>query len=221
MKVLIIEDNDILRSNVKKYLEIKWHTAEWHETFQWATYKIMTGSYDVVVLDLGLGSQEGDGLDICREIREKGNTIPILMLTARTLTPQKIEWLDCGADDYMTKPFDYDELLARLKSIIRRDHSLKGNVLNLDNDITIKVDEMSVEKDWVDVHLSKLEFNLLLYLAQNTWRALTKEEITEKVWWEIDMFQESRTLDIYIGYIRKKLGKDIVDTVRGVWYIMK
>lgn len=221
MKVLVVEDNDILRNNVKKFLEIKWHKAQGHENFEWATYEIMTGNYDVVILDLGLGSEQGDGLDICREVREKWNTVPILMLTARTLTPQKIEGLDSWADDYMTKPFDYEELLARLKTLIRRDHSLKGDVLKIHNDITIKVEEMKVEQDGVDVHLSKLEFNLLLYLAQNMWRALTKEEITEKVWWEIDMFQESRTLDIYIGYLRKKLGKDIVETVRGVWYIME
>ena len=221
MKALIIEDNDILRSNVKKYLEIKGHTADGHGEFEWASYKIMTGNYDVVILDLWLGSEQGDGLDICREVREKWNTVPILMLTARTLTPQKIEWLDSWADDYMTKPFDYEELLARLKTLIRRDHSLKWDVLKIHNDITIKVEEMKVEQDGGDIHLSKLEFKLLLYLAQNMGRALSKEEITEKVWGEIDMFQESRTLDIYIWYLRKKLWKDIVETVRGVWYIME
>ncbi len=220
MKVLVIEDNDILRSNVVKYLEIKWHSADGYDSFEWATYKIMTENYDIVILDLGLGSTEWDGLDICREVREKGNTIPILMLTARTLTPQKIEGLESGADDYMTKPFDYEELLARLKTLIRRDHSLKGDVFKIGKDITIKVEEMKVEQNGNDIHLSKLEFNLLLHLAQNKWRALTKEEITEKVWGEIDMFQESRTLDIYIWYLRKKLGKDVVDTVRWVWYIM-
>ena len=220
MKVLIIEDNDILRNNVKKYLEIKWHVADGHETFEGASYKIMTNNYDIIILDLGLGGEEWDGLDVCRDIREKWNTVPILMLTARTLTTQKIEWLECWADDYMTKPFDYEELLARLKTMVRRNHSLKWDVLKLENDIVIKVEEMKVEKDGINIHLSKLEFNLLLYLAQNKGRALTKEEITEKVWWEIDMFQESRTLDIYIGYLRKKLGKEVVDTVRGVWYIM-
>lgn len=219
MKVLIVEDNDVLRWNVKKYLEIKWNVADDHNTYEWAVYKIMTGSYDIVILDLGLGSDEGDGIDICKEIREKGNTVPVLMLTARTLTPQKILGLNSGADDYMTKPFDYEELIARLKAMVRRDHSLKWDKLTVD-DITIYVDEMRVEQDGVDVPLSKLEFNLLLHFVQNQGRVLSKEEITEKVWGEIDMFKESRTLDIYVWYLRKKLGKDVIETVRWVGYMM-
>jgi len=219
MKVLIVEDNDVLRGNVKKYLEIKWHEANDHSTYEGAVYKIMTESYDIVILDLGLWSEQGDGVDICKEIREKWNSVPILMLTARTLTPQKIEGLNSGADDYMTKPFDYEELIARLKAMVRRDHSLKGTKLTVD-DITIYVDEMRVEQDGVDVSLSKLEFNLLLHFVQNQGRVLSKEEITEKVWGEIDMFKESRTLDIYVGYLRKKLGKDVIETVRGVGYMM-
>lgn len=220
MKVLIIEDNDILRGNVKKFLEIKGHSAEDHETYQWSVYKIMTGNYDVVILDLWLWSQEGDGVDVCKEIRSKWNNIPVLMLTARTLTPQKIIWLDSWADDYMTKPFDYEELVARLNALVRRDHSLKWDELNIWN-IKILVDEMRVEQGGIEISLSKLEFNLLLHFVQNQWRVLSKEQITEKVWWEIDMFKESRTLDIYVWYLRKKLWKDIIETVRGVWYIMK
>lgn len=219
MKVLIVEDNDVLRGNVKKYLEIKWNTVEDHSTYEGAVYKIMTNTYDIIILDLGLGSDEGDGVDICKEIREKWNSVPVLMLTARTLTPQKIIGLNSGADDYMTKPFDYEELIARLKAMVRRDHSLKWDKLTV-NDITIYVDEMRVEQDGSDVPLSKLEFNLLLHFVQNQGRVLSKEEITEKVWGEIDMFKESRTLDIYVGYLRKKLWKDVIETVRGVWYMM-
>lgn len=219
MKVLIVEDNDVLRGNVKKYLEIKGNTVEDHSTYDGAVYKIMTNTYDIVILDLGLGSDEGDGVDICKEIREKWNSVPVLMLTARTLTPQKILGLNSGADDYMTKPFDYEELIARLKAMVRRDHSLKWDKLTVD-DITIHVDEMRVEQDWVDVPLSKLEFNLLLHFVQNQGRVLSKEEITEKVWGEIDMFKESRTLDIYVWYLRKKLWKDVIETVRGVGYMM-
>jgi len=220
MKVLIIEDNDILRWNVKKYLEIKGHSVVDHESYEGAVYQIMTGSYDIVILDLGLWSEEWDGIDICREVREKWNTVPILMLTARTLTPQKIAWLESGADDYMTKPFDYEELVARLKAMVRRDHSLKWNELII-WDIKIFVDEMRVEQNWIEIPLSKLEFNLLLYFVRNQDKVLSKEQITERVWWEIDMFKESRTLDIYVWYLRKKLWKDIVQTVRGVWYMMK
>lgn len=219
MKILVVEDNDIVRGNIMKYLEIQWCKVEWHSEYHGTTYKIMTNSYDLIILDLWLGSDEGDGLDICREVRTKGNNVPILMLTARTLTNQKIEWLEVWADDYMVKPFDYKELYARVNALIRRDHSLKWDEISFQN-ITIKVQDMSVEQDGNSVQLSKQEFNLLLYLAQNKWKVLTKEQITEKVWGEIDMFKESRSLDIYIGYLRKKLGKDVVETVRGVGYMI-
>lgn len=219
MKVLIIEDNDILRGNIKKYLEIKWLDAQDHSQYEGASYKIMTENYDVIILDLGLGSDAGDGIDICREVREKWNNTPILMLTARTLTSQKIEGLESGADDYMVKPFDYEELLARVKTMARRNNTLKGNKLVL-WDIEIFEDQMLVKRDDIQIDVSKLEFALLLFLAQNKGRALTKETITEKVWGEIDLFKESRTLDIYVGYLRKKLGKDVIETVRGVGYMI-
>jgi len=220
MKVLIIEDNDILRGNVKKYLEIKWIESDDHSKYEGATYKIMTWNYDCVLLDIWLWSEEWNWLDICGEVREKWSNVPILMLTARTLTHQKIEWLDIWADDYMVKPFDYEELLARVKSMARRNHSLKWNKVVF-GDIEILEDQMQVKQDGVEVNLSKLEFNLLLFLAQNKGKTMTKEFITEKVWGEIDLFKESRTLDIYVGYLRKKLGKDVIDTVRGVGYIIK
>lgn len=219
MKIFIVEDNDILRNNLKKFLEIKGHTIDDHNTYEWATYKIMTENYDIVILDLWLWSEAGTWLDICKEVRAKWNITPILMLTARSLTPQKIEWLESGADDYMTKPFDYEELHTRLKVMVRRDHSLKGEELNV-WDICIKLSEMHVTKDGTDVPLSKLEFDLLVYFVQNLWRVLTKEELVEKVWGEIDLFQESRSLDVYIWYLRKKFGKDSIETVRGVWYMM-
>lgn len=138
---------------------------------------------------------------------------------AGTLTEQKIQWLDAGADDYIVKPFDYEELLARVKSMSRRNNTLKWNKLAF-NDIEIYEDQMLVKQNGKEISLSKLEFGLLLYLAQNKWRALSKEQITEKVWGEIDLFKESRSLDIYVWYLRKKLWKDIIDTVRGVGYMI-
>lgn len=219
MKILIVEDNDLLRSNLFSYFELQGHTPEWHESYEWAVYKIITEWYDAVVLDLWLWSDEWDGLDICREVRAKGNTTPILMLTARTVTAQKIEGLDSWADDYITKPFDYHELMARVKAMVRRDHSVKWQELHY-KDITIFPEEMKVIQNEVEVQLSKLEFNLLLFFVQNQGRIHTKEEIVERVWGEIDMFKESRTLDVYVSYLRKKLWKDIVETVRWTGYIM-
>lgn len=220
MKVLIIEDNDILRANIKKYFEIKGIDAEDHATYEGANYKIMTGNFDAVVLDLWLWSDEGDGLDICAEVREKWNNVPILMLTARTLTQQKIEWLEVWADDYLVKPFDYDELLARVQSISKRNNVLKGKK-HIVEDVEIDEDTMKVTQDGVEIDFSKLEYQLLLFLVINKWKVLSKEHITEKVWGEYDAFGESRTLDIHIWYLRKKLGKDFIETVRWVWYMIK
>lgn len=219
MNILVIEDNDIVRANIVKYMEIQWYSAQWHPGYDGASFKIMTENFDAVVLDLWLWSTDWDGLDICRDVRAKWNNTPILMLTARTLTEQKIAWLDSWADDYLVKPFDYQELLARIKALVRRDFTLKGQEIQF-QDIVIHVEDLKVYQAEKEVSLSKLEFNLLLYLSQNKWKVLTKEQITEKVWGEIDMFKESRSLDIYIGYLRKKLWKEVVETVRWVWYII-
>jgi DNA-binding response OmpR family regulator len=220
MKVLIVEDNDILRGNIKKYFEIKWINADEHPSYEWANYKIMTGNYDAVILDLWLWSEEGDGLDICAQVREKWNNVPILILTARTLTEQKIQWLEIWADDYLVKPFDYDELLARVLSISKRNNTLKWKK-HIIEDVEIDEDTMSVKQEWVEIDFSKLEYHLLLFLVIHRGKVLSKEFITEKVWGEYDPFGESRTLDIHIWYLRKKLWKDFIETIRGVWYMIK
>lgn len=220
MKVLVIEDNDIIRNNILEFLKVKWVTAFWNNKYEDSVYKIMTENYDVVILDLWLWSDKWDGVKICREVRLKWNNIPILMLTSRTLIPQKIEWLNSWADDYMTKPFDYHELFARLNTLLRRNNSLKGEKL-LINNIEIYINDKKVYKNWQEISFSKLEFWLLTYLSQNKWRLLTKEQIIEKVWWEIDLFKSWRKVDIYVGYLRKKLGEDFIETIRWVWYKIK
>lgn len=220
MNALIIEDNNILRANIEKYFSLQWFNVDTHEAYTGASYKIMTWWYDIVLLDLGLWEWEHDGLDICREVRNKGNTTPILMLTARTLTAQKIEWLKAWADDYLTKPFDYQELIARVDALTRRSKKHKGNILEYKN-IHIHKESMEVKKDDVPIKLSKLEYDLLLFLLENTWIALKKEFLLEKVWGDRDMFENSRKLDIYVWYLRKKLWSGIIDTIHWVWYMIK
>lgn len=220
MKVLIIEDNDILRDNIKKYLEFHKHSVEEHSSYTWSVNKIMLGWYDVIILDLGLGEGEGDGLEICSEARNRGNTTPILMLTARTLVEQKVEWLNSGADDYMTKPFDYTELVARIQALVRREKAHKWETLTY-KDILVDKQKREITKSGVSIHLSKLEFKLLLFLLENRGRALKKEEIIEQVWGDIDLFEHSRKLDIYIGYLRKKVDSQFIETLHGVGYIIR
>lgn len=219
MKILVIEDNTILRDNIKKYLEFQKYSVEEHSSYTGAVHKIMVGGYDVIILDLWLGEWEWDGLDICSEARNKGNTTPILMLTARTLVAQKVEWLKSGADDYMTKPFDYTELVARLQALTRREKSHKGEIISY-RDIVVDKQKREVTHSGTVVQLSKLEFRLLVFLLENTGRALKKEEIIEQVWWDIDLFENTRKLDIYIGYLRKKVDSEMIETLHGVWYII-
>lgn len=219
MKILIIEDNDILRGNIKKYLQIQSYDVHDHASYTWAAYKIINGNYDVIILDLWLGSNEGDGVDICRFVRESGCSVPIIMLTARTLTEQKVEGLNSGSDDYMVKPFEYIELLSRIKSVIRRDYMRKWNKI-LIGAIEILEDSREVHNGKISIELSKLEFRLLLFLAQNQGKVMSKDIIMERVWGEIDVFEESRNVDIYVWYLRKKLGKTLIETVRGTGYMI-
>ncbi|MCH8518451.1 response regulator transcription factor [Candidatus Gracilibacteria bacterium] len=219
MKVLVIEDNDILRDNIVTYLDIKGYKAKGHADYHGAMLEVVNYKPDVIILDLGLGSEEGDGRDICRALREKGDSTPILILTARSLTEQKIEGLNIGADDYMVKPFDYNELIARLEALVRRSMGQKGQIVRV-GDIIIDTSSHQVKLSESEVRLSKLEYELFLYMARNIGRALTKQELLEKVWGEYDAFEESRTVDIHIGYLRKKIGAEIIETMRGVGYII-
>jgi two-component system, OmpR family, response regulator len=219
MRILVVEDNKILRENLKKYFEIQGFRVDTHRSYTGASYKIMTQLYDVIVLDLGLGEWEKDGLTICSEVRSKWCITPILMLTARILTDQKIEWLDAWADDYLTKPFDYKELLARINALNRREKKNKWRIVHY-KEITIDKESFTVTSNDSEVHLSKTEYELLIFLLDCRWMTISKEKILEKVWWDIDLFENTRKLDIYVGYLRKKLRSDLITTVRGIWYMI-
>ena len=215
--ILIVEDNKILSWNIQKYLELEWIKST--QVFSWekAIYEIVSWDFDAIILDIWLPNK--DGLTICSEIREKGYNIPILMLTARVTTKDKITGFKSWADDYLTKPFDYEELLVRLMALIRRNYSQKSDDIKIWN-IEIILDQKSVLLKNKEIKLSKTEYELLLYLAQNNWKTLSKESIYKKVWWEYDEFENSRKVDVYIWYLRKKLWKDTIQTKRWEWYIL-
>ncbi len=218
MKVLIVEDNRILSDNIKSYLDFS--EIESKQIFSWweVVFELASNNYDVIILDIWL--PDIIWLEVCKRVREKWLNIPILMLTARSTVQDKVSWLNVWADDYLTKPFDYEELLARLNSLVRRHLSVKSEKICLWDGIEINVSTKEVFYKWELVELSKLEFKLLTYLAKNKWNTITKEELLEKVWWEFDSFSNSRNVDVYVWYLRKKLWKDVVKTKRGVWYII-
>lgn len=219
MKVLIIEDNEILSRNLVRYLSLK--DIQSDVSFDWVEWlhKASINFYDVVILDINLPQM--DGMEVCKNIREKGKDVPIIMLTSRSAKSDIIEWLNLWADDYLSKPFDYDELVARIKTLSRRNLKNKSNTKIVVWDFVIDLEEIQVYKWEEKISLSNLEFNLFKYLAQNKWRVVSRQELYEHVWWEFDwdlMF--SKTVDVYIWYLRKKLGKDILETKKWFWYII-
>lgn len=217
MKVLLIEDNQQISTNIIRYLALKDITCE--SSLDWSEWlsKALNNYYDVIILDLNLPNISW--LEILKTIREKEKNTPIVILTSNSSKQDTIEWLNLWADDYMTKPFDFEELLARLNTLNRRNLVNKSNIIKFWKNYFIDFEKIELKKWKEIINLSNLEFNLLKYLVQNIDKAISRKELFEKVWWEFDwdiMF--SKTLDVYIWYLRKKLDSEIITTVKWVWY---
>jgi len=218
MKILIVEDNKILSNNIYKFLELEWIQSKQIFDWIWVSLELKNDSYDLIIMDLWLWEQ--NWIDITKQIRESNQNLPILILTARDTIKDKIIWFNSWADDYLTKPFNYEELILRINALIRRNYTNKNETIQI-WDIEIDKNSKIVTKKSTVIHLSKLEFDLLTYLVNYKWKIISKKELLEKVWWEYDDFFPSRTVDIYIWYLRKKLGKNLIDTMRWEWYIIK
>lgn len=219
MKVLIIEDNEILSRNLVRFLSLKDIKSD--VSFDWKDwlYKASVNFYDVVILDINL--PEMDWLEVCKYLREKWKDVPIIMLTSRSTKQDIISGLDLWADDYLSKPFDYDELVARVKTLARRNLKNKSNTKISIWKYVIDLEEVQVY-DWdKKIKLSTLEFNLFKYMSQNKWKVVSRQELYEHVWWEFEWdFMFSKTVDVYIWYLRKKLWKKIIETKKWFWYII-
>jgi DNA-binding response OmpR family regulator len=217
LKILIIEDNKILSDNIATYLKLEWIKSK--QLFDWekVLFELVSNNYDLIILDIWLWKISW--LEVCKKIRDIWKNIPVLMLTARTTLDDKKAWFNSWADDYLTKPFDYEELLLRINALIRRNFTIKSDNIKLWN-LEVYVDTKKVFKKSKELHLSNLEYELLLYLVHNKTKVVSKKELLEKVWWEYDDFSVSRTVDVYVWYLRKKIWKDIIDTVRWIWYII-
>jgi len=216
-KIFIVEDNIVISNNISAYLKLEWFIIS--QFFEWKNivFEIIDKNPDLIILDLWL--PDIDWITLCQKIREKWLSIPILMLTARSTTQDKIIWLKNWADDYLTKPFNYEELSLRIESLLKRNFSNKSKNIIIWN-INIDLNKKQVKKNNIVIHLSNIEFNLLLYLSQNRWKVINKEELLSKVWWDYDEFWSSRTVDVYVWYIRKKLWQDLIETKRWEWYLI-
>lgn len=217
MKVLLIEDNIQIAANIVRFLALKDITCDSSQDWKDGLYKALSNYYDVIILDINLPSL--NGLEILKIIRERQKDNQIIMLTSNSQKQDIIDWLNLWADDYMTKPFDFEELLARINSLNRRNLKNKSNIIHFSKWYVIDLEKIEVRKAWEIIKFSPLEFNLLKYLVQNVWKTISRQELYEKVWWEFDwdiMF--SKTVDVYIWYLRKKLEPEIIQTIKWVWY---
>ncbi|MBB1564868.1 response regulator transcription factor [Candidatus Gracilibacteria bacterium] len=219
MKVLVVEDNEILSRNIVRYLSSREIFTEASLDGEDGLYKALTKHYDVIILDINLPKK--DGLEVCKTIRDRGKEVSIIMLTSRGTNEDIVTGLDIGADDYLVKPFEYSELFARINAIYRRRMQNQSNTMIYFSNIEINLKSHEVKQNGENISLSKLEFELLKFLAQNRSKALSREEIYEVVWGESgNDFVFSKTIDVYVGYLRKKLGKDSIETVKGFGFLI-
>jgi DNA-binding response OmpR family regulator len=214
MKILLVEDDPLLGEGVADAFKYQGHVVEWACSGQQALTLAQGSVFDVVVLDLGLPDMEG--LAVLSALRKAKLTMPVLILTARDSCDEKVLGLDQGADDYMAKPFDLPELLARLRALVRRHAGRVEPVLSYQG-IEVNPAEHSVMYQGQAVAMSRHEFELLSHLMAYPTRVFSREVLVEQLYsWSEDI--GSNTVEVYVHHLRKKLGKSVIETVRGVGY---
>lgn len=221
MRLLIVEDEIHLQDIIKKRLIKAGYSVDACGDGREALDYLAISPYDAVILDIMLPGMTG--IEVLKTIRREGNHVPVLFLTARDGIEDRVEGLDCGADDYLIKPFAFEELLARIRVMIRRQSEMPTDELVLD-DLKVDVRSRVVTRGGKLVELSAKEFSMLEYLMRNQGRVLSREQIEQHVW-DFDYEGGSNMVDVYIRYLRKKLdeghGKKLIHTVRGAGYVMR
>lgn len=217
MKIFIIEDDLAIGRPLLSVLQDEGHSAVWVRLATNAIEKIRTGNFDAVLLDLGL--PDGDGMALLRELRSSGIRIPVLIMTARETLEDRLNGFNIGADDYLIKPFEIPELLARLRAVVRRTNFLMNGAESIwtVGDIVLDEGRMLVTRAGHPVTLSKTEFALLLSLLKQPDRVLTRTELESRVL----PHSEGHTLDVHIYNLRKKIGEGVIRNVRGIGYMVQ
>jgi len=219
MRVLVIEDTVRIADSIKVGLELEGYAVDVEYDGENGLLAGLHEPYDIIILDVMLPGI--DGISVCRQLRENDITVPILMLTARTREQDVIEGLNVGADDYLTKQFSFDVLLARMRALLRRPKDfLSDERLSVD-DLTMSLSSRSVKRGDVSIHLSQKEFAILEYLLRNEGKACSKNDIISHVW-NFDADILPNTLEVFIAYLRAKIDKPferpLIHTIRGFGY---
>jgi two-component system response regulator MprA len=222
MKILVVDDERAVRDSLRRALELEGYEIELAADGNEALYRLESSDEpDAVILDVLMPGV--DGLEVCRRLRSAGSTLPVLMLTARTEVEDRVAGLDAGADDYVTKPFVLEELLARMRALLRRTSDESGDALRF-GDLELDPGTREVRRGDRPIELTRTEFSLLELFMRNPRQVLTRSVIFERVW-GYDFGFASNSLDVYIGYLRRKTESGdeprLIQTVRGVGYALR
>jgi len=220
MKILIVEDNPELAIELKEYLSGNGYICKISKNCEEALEEINSNDYDVMLLDLGL--PDGSGFDVLNEIRKTASKIAVVIITAQGELEDRVNGLQLGADDYLTKPFALTELGARLFAIIRRMHGFTVNQLDI-HGFSLQLQDYKVRYNEAPINLTKKEFDIFQYLVLNKNRVITRLQLTEHIWGDIlEVNSDSNFIDVHVRNLRKKLDKhakiDWFETVRNVGY---
>jgi two-component system response regulator MprA len=222
LEILVVDDDPALRAALDRALKLEGYRVSFAHDGRQALQLMTGGTQDAVILDLGLPLM--DGVEVCRRVRERGDRTPVLMLTARDAVTDRVEGLDAGADDYLVKPFALDELLARLRALLRRTSATPNEGILKFGDVVLDLQTMEVRRGQRELQLTRTEFRLLELFMRNPRVVLSRSRIFEEVW-GYDFGASSNALEVYVSYLRRKLETEgeprLIHTVRGVGYTLR
>lgn len=214
MRILLVEDDPMLGQSIFTALKIAHFTVDWVQDGLAAEHAIGCEDYSLLLLDLGLPRK--NGWEILKSLRQRGDGIPVLILTARDSVEDRIQGLNCGADDYLVKPFDLDELIARMRALLRRNLGQESNEI-VYGDVSMDTLRHEARLKGELISLSAKEFAILYALMEKPGAVLSRDKLEEKLYgWGDEI--ASNTVQVYVHYLRKKFGADVIQNVRGVGY---
>lgn len=221
MRILVIEDEKKIAALIKRGLKEEGYASDLASDGEEGLFMASTNQYDVIILDVMLPKL--DGINICRRLREKKIPTPVIMVTAKDAVTDKVKGLDSGADDYLTKPFAFEELLARIRVLLRKPDGQSASRLRVD-DLELDLLTHRVTREGKEIILTTKEYALLEYLMRNPGSVVTRTMISEHVW-DINFDTDTNVIDVYINYLRRKIDdgfkKNLIHTIRGRGYTLK